>query len=121
MRHLLLVGLCVCGAACNSLSSSTPTGPTGAGAMTSSQTQAATAGRPVEVTFTKWIATPPQMAGFTGGDIPGTYAGTLLRRTPTDNGALVALIRLRGHLPKGGYDVPHVLKQGWPAYAPAVL
>ena len=34
---------------------------------------------------------------------------------------LLALIRLHGHLPKGGYDVPHVLTQSWPAASPAVL
>jgi hypothetical protein len=31
------------------------------------------------------------------------------------------LIRFRGHVPKGGYDVPHGSKQGWPAPPPAVL
>ncbi len=34
---------------------------------------------------------------------------------------LVCLIRFRGHVPKGGYDVPHVPKQQWPAPPPAVL
>ncbi len=33
----------------------------------------------------------------------------------------VCLIRFRGHVPKGGYDVPHVPKQQWPAPPPAVL
>jgi hypothetical protein len=32
----------------------------------------------------------------------------------------VRLIRFRGHLPKGGYDVPHGSKQEWPAPSPAV-
>ncbi len=33
----------------------------------------------------------------------------------------LCLIRFRGHVPKGGYDVPHVPKQQWPAPPPAVL
>ena len=91
MRHFMVVGLCVLGAACNSLSSSLPTAPTGAGVITSFQTQAASASRPVEVTFTKWITTFPHMAGFTGGDVPGTYAGEVLHRTPFENGVIVEL------------------------------
>jgi hypothetical protein len=31
------------------------------------------------------------MAGFTGGDVVGTYAGEVLRRTPFDNGLIVQL------------------------------
>ena len=31
------------------------------------------------------------MAGFTGGDVVGTYAGEVLRRTPFDNGVIVQL------------------------------
>ena len=34
---------------------------------------------------------------------------------------VLGLIRFRGHVPKGGYDVPHVSKQQWPAPPPAVL
>jgi hypothetical protein len=33
----------------------------------------------------------------------------------------VRLIRSRGHLPKGGYDVPDAIRQWWPASPPAVL
>src|SRR5713101_3727035 len=32
----------------------------------------------------------------------------------------LSLIRFRGHLPKGGYDVPHAIRQWWPASPPAV-
>ena len=45
----------------------------------------------VEVTFTKWVTTFPDMAGFTGGDVVGTYAGEILSRTPFDNGVIVQL------------------------------
>ena len=34
---------------------------------------------PVEVTFTKWITTAPQMVGVTGGDVPGTFVGEVLQ------------------------------------------
>lgn len=34
--------------------------------------------------------------------------------------ASVGLIRFRGHLPKGGYDVPHVSRQARPAASPAI-
>ena len=54
------------------------------------QTQAS-GGRPVEVTFTKWITAFPAMAGVTGGDVPGTFAGTVLSRDPFDNGTIVQL------------------------------
>jgi hypothetical protein len=91
MRHFLLVGLCVVGVACNSISSSSlPTAPSAAGAISSLQALASDS-KPVEVTFTKWITTYPQMAGLTGGDVPGTYAGEVLRRTPFDNGVIVEL------------------------------
>jgi hypothetical protein len=32
----------------------------------------------------------------------------------------LGLIRFRGHLPRGGYDVPHVQEVPWPASAPAL-
>ena len=35
--------------------------------------------------------------------------------------AIVPLIRSRGHLPKGGYDVPHAPQQARPAPSPAIL
>ena len=31
------------------------------------------------------------MSGFTGGDVPGTYAGAVLSRIPFDNGVIVQL------------------------------
>jgi hypothetical protein len=40
---------------------------------------------------------------------------------PTYLSPFLRLIRFRGHVPKGGYDVPHGSKQGWPAPPPAVL
>jgi hypothetical protein len=53
------------------------------------QTQAG--GDPVEVTFTKWITAYPALAGVTGGDVPGTFAGAVLSRDPFDNGTIVKL------------------------------
>src|SRR5918999_6080713 len=43
----------------------------------------------VEVTFTKWFTTFPNMTGFTGGDVAGTFAGQVLSLTPFDNGVIV--------------------------------
>jgi hypothetical protein len=45
----------------------------------------------VEVTFTKWVTTFPDMAGFTGGDVAGTYAGEVLSRIPFDNDVIIQL------------------------------
>jgi hypothetical protein len=61
--------------------------------------------RPVEITFTKWVTgvVPATvflgiqegralMAGYTGGDIPGTFVGEVLRRQPSANPELKAAI-----------------------------
>ena len=100
MRHLMILGLCIVTAACES-PASVPTAPSPS-AMTATQTQpnARPGGvalqtlrnaRPVEVTFTKWITTYPDMAGSTGGDVEGTFEGEVLQRTPFDNGVIVQL------------------------------
>ena len=50
------------------------------------------------------------------------FAGpTALEHNLAATRRIVCLIRFRGHVPKGGYDVPHVPKQQWPAPPPAVL
>jgi hypothetical protein len=54
------------------------------------QTQAS-GGAPVEVTFTKWFTAFPAMAGVTGGDVPGTFAGAVLGLDPFDNGTILQL------------------------------
>jgi hypothetical protein len=41
------------------------------------------------VTFTKWITTPPLMAGITGGDAAGIFVGEVLNNKPTTNPELV--------------------------------
>jgi hypothetical protein len=92
MRHAF-IGLCLVTAACSGQHFS-PTSPSG-GADVGSQAQAS-GGRPVEVTFTKWITAYPAMAGVTGGDVPGTFAGTVLSRDPFDNGTIVQLEALYG-------------------------
>ena len=87
MRHAF-IGLCIFTAACSGqpVSPTSPSGVAGVGAQAK-----ASGGRPVEVTFTKWITAFPAMAGVTGGDVPGTFAGTVLSRDPFDNGTIVQL------------------------------
>ena len=91
MRHACIgIGTVIClfTAACSGQPLS-PTSPSGVAGV-SAQTQAS--GRPpIEVTFTKWITAFPAMEGETGGDVPGTFAGTILRRDPFDNGTIVQL------------------------------
>jgi hypothetical protein len=50
-----------------------------------------TAAPHIEVSFTKWFTTFPSMTGFTGGDVPGTFAGQVLSVSPFDNGVIVQL------------------------------
>jgi hypothetical protein len=45
----------------------------------------------IEVTFTKWFTTFPDMTGFTGGDVAGSFAGQVLSVSPLDNGVIVQL------------------------------
>lgn len=100
MRSLIF-GVCLLAAACGTQSSSSPTvSPVFASPTAPSTSRAtvtpgisSTLGRSpnVDVTFTKWITTYPDMAGFTGGDVPGTYVGRVLSRTPFDNGVIVEL------------------------------
>lgn len=92
MRHLMILGLCVLGGACESHPGGAPTAPTHAliGATAQSPAQQGR-GAPVEVTFTKWVTAYPMMEGFTGGDVVGTYAGEVLSRTAFDNGVIVEL------------------------------
>ena len=99
MRHAF-IGLCLFTAACSGQPFS-PTSPSGVAGV-SAQTQASggdpvqvtfrkSGGDPIEVTFTKWITAFPAMAGITGGDVPGTFAGAVLGRDPFDNGTIVQL------------------------------
>ena len=66
-----------------------PSAPSIAGAG-GAQTQA-NGGTNVEVAFTKWSIGFPAFAGVSGGDVPGTFAATLLSREPFDNGIVVKL------------------------------
>jgi hypothetical protein len=94
MRHVL-IGLCIFTAACSSQTSS-PTSPSGVAGAAGAQTQAS-GGAPLEVTFTKWstgaaIGTGiPTHTGIAGGDVPGTFAGTVLTRDAFENGTIVQL------------------------------
>ena len=88
MRHAF-IGLCIFTAACSSQTFS-PTSPSGVAGVAGAQTQAR-GGANVEVSFTKWVTGFPAMAGVTGGDVPGTFAGTVLSRDPFDNGTIVQL------------------------------
>lgn len=87
MRHAF-IGLCIFTTACSTqpLSPTSPSGVAGVGAQSQ-----ASGGRPVEVAFTKWVAGFPTLAGVTGGDVPGTFAGAVLSRDPFDNGTIVQL------------------------------
>jgi hypothetical protein len=87
MRHAF-IGLCLLTAACSGqpFSPTSPSGVAGVGAQTQ-----ASGGAPVEVTFTKWVPAFPTLAGITGGDVPGTFAGAVLSRVPFDNGNIVQL------------------------------
>jgi hypothetical protein len=89
MRKAML-GFCVFAAACSSQPFS-PAGPSGVAAAAGTQTQANSGAANVEVTFTKWVPAFPTLAGVTGGDVPGTFAGTVLSRDPFDNGNIVQL------------------------------
>ena len=106
MRHAF-IGLCIFTAACSGQSPTSPSGLAGVGAQTQASGGARSVGTfangtfkiaspgapmdPVEVTFTKWITAFPAMAGVTGGDVPGTFAGAVLSRNPFDNGTIVQL------------------------------
>jgi hypothetical protein len=94
MRHAF-IGLCIFSAACSGQTIS-PTSPSGVAGLAVAQTQAS-GGAPIEVTFTKWstgagIGTGiPTHTGVAGGDVPGTFAGTVITRDPFDNGIIVQL------------------------------
>lgn len=89
MRQAIL-GFCVFAAACGSQPFS-PAGPSGVASAAGTQTHANSAAANVEVTFTKWVPAFPTLAGVTGGDVPGTFAGTVLGRDPFENGNIVQL------------------------------
>src|SRR4026207_828159 len=86
MKYAIL-GFCLFAVACSQ--SLSPSAPSVAGGG-SAQTQAK-GGANVEVTFTKWVPAFPTLAGITGGDVPGTFAGAVLSRDPLDNGNIVQL------------------------------
>ena len=80
MRYLTILSVCVLGAACQGQRS--PMSPSTSTISSATQTQSARATAPVEVTFTKWITTFPDMAGVTG---------EVLSRNAFDNGVVVQL------------------------------
>jgi hypothetical protein len=62
------------------------------------------------------------VAHATGGRAdPPVFVGAIGTRQADIDKLILRLIRFRGHVPKGGYDVPHVPQQWWPAPSPAVL
>lgn len=87
MRYAF-IGICILTAACSGhpLAPTSPSGVAGMGAQTQARD-----GDPVEVTFTKWVPAFPTLAGVTGGDVHGTFAGAVLSRVPFDNGNIVQL------------------------------
>jgi hypothetical protein len=91
MRPTML-GLLLFVAACSTQSVS-PTIPSRDPAAAGTQAAAQNRGPNVEVTFTKWIDPSfPTFAGVAGGDVPGTFAATVLSRTAFDNGNIVKLV-----------------------------
>ncbi len=90
MRQAIL-GFCVFAAACSSQPVS-PAGPSDVAGASGRQMPANVGGSNVEVTFTKWIPSYPTLAGVTGGDVPGTFAGEVLDFV--DNGT-VAKVKAR--------------------------
>ena len=87
MKHAI-IGLSLFAAACSGQPFS-PSAPSVWG-VAGAQTQAK-GGANVEVTFTKWVPAFPTLAGVTGGEVPGTFAGAVLSRDPFDNGNIVQL------------------------------
>jgi hypothetical protein len=92
MRHTM-VGLLVFAAACSRPPIS-PTTLSGVSAEAGTQATAQAGGPNVEVTFTKWRIDPILLtfAGVAGGDVPGTFAATVVDRTAFDNGNIVKLV-----------------------------
>ena len=86
MRHAL-IGLCIFTAAC---SSQTPSPSSPSGVVAAAQTQAS-ARQPVEVTFTKWITTFPELAGVTHRGVVGTFEGEVIGRDQFENGTIIQL------------------------------
>jgi len=89
MRQAML-GFCIFAAACSSQPSS-PTALVAAAGAPNTPALARDGAATVEVTFTKWVPAFPTLAGVTGGDVPGTFAGVVLSRVPFDNGNIVQL------------------------------
>jgi hypothetical protein len=93
-RAFIAIGICILTAACSGqpFSPTSLSGVTGVGAQTQTS-----GGAPVEVTFTKWStgaaigAGIPTHTGISGGDVPGTFAGTVLSRDAFENGTIVQL------------------------------
>ena len=128
MRHLIVLSLCLAAVACNGATA--PTAPSSA--IPSVSSQALADSQPVEVTFTKWFPVPgtAQMVGTTDerGD-PGTYSGTLLRRTPLNDEiaelearyqvinasghSFTAMIQGKSHISTGHATLNGVVTEGW--------
>lgn len=89
MKQVML-GFCLFAAACSQPVS--PNAPSGAAGVAGTQTKANGGAPNLQVTFTKWIDPAfPMFAGVAGGDVPGTFAATVLSRTAFDNGTIAKL------------------------------
>ena len=62
---------------------------------------------PVEVTFTKWITTGLNMAGETGGDVPGVFGGEVLQRIVSTNLNITQIIALEAVYEVQAYNGRH--------------
>jgi len=87
--RLAFLGVCLFTTACSGQALA-PTSPSGIAGVAGAPTQDKI-GANVEVTFTKWVAGFPALAGITGGDVGGAFTGAVLSRDPFDNGTIVQL------------------------------
>ena len=62
---------------------------------------------PVEVTFTKWITTGLNLAGETGGDVPGVFGGEVLQRIVSTNSNITQIIALEAIYEVQAYNGRH--------------
>jgi hypothetical protein len=86
---LSLIALVIVGG-CSGRDAATPMSPDVQPAVGPAPSQSAAQARVIQIDYTKWITTYPDMSGNTeyGG---GTFAGRILSRTAFDNGVIVQL------------------------------
>jgi hypothetical protein len=90
MRKAML-GFCIVAVACSRQPVS-PTAHSNSVDLAQTQRQGSGSTANIEVTFTKWVEPSfPAFVGVAGGDVPGRFAATVLRRTAFENGKIIQL------------------------------